>query len=113
LQRQWKLITGTSGGTAKWSGPLYPKVPATGPISVFCGAGCLFDVVQDPFERNNLAFEQPAILHAMQQRLVNLTATIWSPTYPNVSSTSVCARTAANGGYLTPSDWTPPTMASK
>ena len=44
IQGKWKLIA-TGAGTAQWSGPLYPKVKATGPKSLGCSSKqpCLFD----------------------------------------------------------------------
>jgi hypothetical protein len=44
----YKLIA-TAAGDARWSGPMYPKVKATGSRNFSCSeqAPCLFDVVQD------------------------------------------------------------------
>ena len=46
----YKLIaTSNRQDDARWSGPLYPKVPATGNRTLSCSkhTPCLFDVVQD------------------------------------------------------------------
>jgi hypothetical protein len=49
ISGDFKLIA-TSVGEARWSGPLYPRVPANGSSrALSCGptAPCLFDVVND------------------------------------------------------------------
>jgi len=48
VYRNYKLIA-TAAGDARWSGAMYPKVPATGSRNISCSneAPCLFDVVQD------------------------------------------------------------------
>jgi len=103
IQGNWKLITGNAGDEG-WSGPLYPKVKAaTGPPIQF---PALFDVVKDAGEHNNLADANPDIVQSMAARLKVLEATDFNPDKPN--ATAICQRTRENGGFLTPSDWTPP-----
>ena len=48
ISGDFKLIA-TSVGEARWSGPLYPRVPANGSRTLSCKptAPCLFDVVND------------------------------------------------------------------
>lgn len=109
IQDNYKLLA-TDAGVAQWSGPLYPKVKATGPKSITCShkAPCLFDVVADPWERKDLAQDNAEILKKMQARLATLMHTTFEGQPPNVTKDAVCAATRRNGGYLTPSDWTPP-----
>eukprot|EP00040_Diaphanoeca_grandis_P001071 m.17406 g.17406 ORF g.17406 m.17406 type:complete len:490 (+) comp11501_c0_seq1:50-1519(+) len=109
IQNQWKLID-TSPGNAMWSGPLYPKVKATGPKSLDCKP-CLFDVVADPGEHNEVSGANPDIVKTMSARLAVLMATVFAAPTANVTKGAVCAATAKNGGFLTPSDWNP-TLAS-
>jgi len=107
MQDKFKLIA-TGAGTAKWTGPMYPKVPATGPTNLPCSAKvpCLFDVVADPSERHNVAAEFPEIVTSMSERLNVLMKGTFESHKPKVTKAAVCAATAKNGGYLTPSDWT-------
>jgi len=107
IQGSWKLIVGKNeGNSAAWSGPLFPKVPATGPKSINCTAGCLYDVVIDPSERNDVAAKHLDIVKNMTARLKELEKTDWTPTYPLKKFS--CNKTFENGMYLTPSDWVPP-----
>jgi len=58
-----KVLLGSKGlGNAKWAGPLYPKVAASGNETLDCNSGCLFNVTADPGEHNDLGSEQPAVL---------------------------------------------------
>lgn len=111
IQEQWKLVVGGVGGTAMWSGQHYPKVPATGPKNLDCGAGCLFDVVSDPEERLNLngSAAHAGTVAKMQARLAALELTIWqaNPKQTNTTIQQVCAMTLAQGEWLTPADWHP------
>ncbi len=51
IQGSYKLIA-TGAGVAQWSGPRYPKVPATGPKSLNCSSmqPCLFNIETGRFE---------------------------------------------------------------
>jgi len=100
-------------GNGDWSGPLYPKVPAWNSTEVTCSAKapCLYDVVEDPWERHNIAERHPDVVQRMVARLAVL-----APTYfegqcqecPKNGPALICAQTAKNGGYLTPADWVAP-----
>lgn len=109
IQGEWKFVANDSAGIAMWSGPLYPKVKATGPKSLECTTpsklGCLFNVVTDAGEHDDVALQNPAIAKAMSDRLAELTPSIWTPTYPNVPANQLCNATVRNGDFLTPSDW--------
>lgn len=103
----WKLIA-TGAGDARWSGPLYPQVPAEGEKnSTICSgnAPCLFDIITDASERQNVAEKHPDVVARLQARLDELMDGFWTPTKPNVTREQTCAATARNGGYLTPADW--------
>lgn len=109
IQDNYKLMA-TGAGTAKWSGPLYPKVKATGPKSISCSkrTPCLFNVVADPSERDDVASKFPDVVTKMAARLAVLMEGVFEGVKPNVTKKSVCDATAKNGGYLTPSDWKKP-----
>lgn len=113
LQGRWKLVA-TGAGHAQWSGPLYPKTPATGPSNANCSTKvpCLFDIIADAGEHFDVAAANADVVKTMSARLTTLDAGSWEPALPNVpprgSAGSVCNATLKAGGYLTPSDWTPP-----
>jgi arylsulfatase I/J len=107
IQDKWKLIA-TNAGDSRWSGPLYPQVPAEGEKDAQkCSAEkpCLFNIITDASERTEVADKHPDVVKRMQARLDELMEGIWSPTRPNVTKEAKCAATAKNGGYLTPADW--------
>lgn len=107
IQDEWKLIA-TGAGDARWSGPLYPKVPAEGEKhSTICGGKtpCLFNIITDVSERHNVAENNPDVVARLQARLDELMVGVFVPTQPKVTKEQKCAATAKNGGYLTPADW--------
>ena len=107
VQSNYKLIT-THAGDARWTGPLFPKVPATGTRDITCSkkTPCLFDVVKDPSERTNIAPEHPDVVAKMQARLGNLMDGIFEGEgVPGATNHKVCEASATNGMWLTPFDW--------
>jgi hypothetical protein len=96
----WKVLTGKVI-EANWGGPQYPNAStATDPIENYnmqcgqvgsfvggphaplhahgCGPqGCLFNVAEDPAERNNLASQNPEKLAELLQQLAVESKTIW------------------------------------
>ena len=116
IHGRWKLINKYPGRhitlniSLGWTGPLFPKVPAT-PGAIDCRADkpCLFDVVADAGEHFNLAADpaHAALIANMTARLAALQAGLFEGRQPNVTTEAVCAATEKNGGFLTPSDWVP------
>merc|ERR1711907_406889 len=94
IQDNYKLIA-THPGTAQWSGPLYPKVPATGPASLTCSPKqpCLFDIVADPAERDSLEAKFPEVVAKMTTRLNTLMKGVFEGHKPNVTKQAVCDAT--------------------
>ena len=77
ISGRWKLST-TGMGTDKWSGPMYPSVPAESPKMPFAGCSpktpCLWDVVSDPDERAECSSDNAALvtkLAAVRQRPIH------------------------------------------
>lgn len=112
VQGKYKLIT-TGAGTANWTGPLFPRVPSTGPGTIHCSkkAPCLFDVVADPSERRDLAAELPEVVASMQARVEELYKGRFEGRKPNVTKADVCNASYRSGGYITPADWESPGLA--
>ena len=87
---------------AGWTGPQYPnKTNPAGGIKVVenCGAtGCLYNIMQDPEERVNLAETEPDTLKMMQQKLAKYQAIYFN------SDRGKCCSTAVNtyGGFWGP-----------
>jgi arylsulfatase B len=123
ISGSWKLLTGHVGEAA-WGGPNYPNAssPASpvdpGP-SLNCSQGCLFDVVADPTEHNDVAAQHPAIVAALTARLVELRKGFFT-NQDDFSATTVCPANMGNvtpcgcwaainvyGGYFGPWAWAP------
>ena len=104
IDGDYKIITGPSA-QAGWTGPHYPN--STNPKGgidaiVQCHDGCLFNIVQDPEERNNLAESMPAKLKEMQGIFEKVNATYFNPNRGKVDP--VACETAFNkyGGFWGP-----------
>eukprot|EP00039_Didymoeca_costata_P008666 m.114764 g.114764 ORF g.114764 m.114764 type:complete len:627 (+) comp14177_c1_seq7:56-1936(+) len=115
IQENYKLIaTLNSDDDARWSGPMFPKVPATGNRTMSCSpmAPCLFDVVTDYREEHDLAAIMPDVVAKLNLRLDALmTGVFEADPVPNATQEKVCAASVANGMWITPYDWPslPPT----
>ena len=108
IQANYKLIaTDTAGTEGRWSGPLYPKVPATGgALACTQAAPCLFDVVADEREQRDLASTEPGVVARLQGRLAELMPGVFeADPVPNATQEKVCAASVANGMWITPYDW--------
>jgi hypothetical protein len=125
ISGQYKLITNRMI-EASWAGPDYPNAssPASpvdpGP-TLICAAhgGCLFDVVADPTEHEDIAAQNPAIVAEMAARLAVLAKGFFTNS-DDFSATTVCPADTGNvtpcgcwaalnvwGGYFGPWAWAP------
>ncbi len=99
-------------GPAGWAGVQYPNASTASHdicYEVDCGAtGCLFDVVADPGEYNDLAAQRPDDLARLNARLDVLKQGIWANNERGVDAcpanvTELCACWMAShvyGGFL-------------
>ena len=84
VHKQWKYIKGDFVAKANArGGPQYPNATtATDPIAshkLTCpDQGCLFDVVNDPHEFNEISAQNPTIVAMMKALMAQEVATIWS-----------------------------------
>lgn len=82
ISGDYKILVGTVA-QAGWTGPQYPN--STNPhggiyTSEHCGdTGCLYNIKDDPEERNNLADKMPDVLKSMQSKLAKYQATYFNP----------------------------------
>jgi arylsulfatase I/J len=92
---------------AGWAGPVYPN--NTGPGGGIyarerCGKnrGCLYNIINDPGEHNNLASQMPRKLKKMRKKLGEYRATHFNP-YRGEKSPAAC-EVALNdyGGFWGP-----------
>jgi arylsulfatase A-like enzyme len=100
---------------ASWFGAFSPNKTFPGTAFYACppASPCLFDVVADPAEHNDLAASQPALLAAMLERFRALEATYHPPVEgPAAENAELCAAAEAsrarNGGKLFVQPWRQP-----
>mmetsp|Transcript_526 Transcript_526/g.1233 ORF Transcript_526/g.1233 Transcript_526/m.1233 type:complete len:602 (-) Transcript_526:288-2093(-) len=75
---------------------LHPKVCGRTPLT-----GCLFDVLKDPTESDNLAASNPELFFEMLDRIDALQETVYSPVRGEVDP-QACAQAIENGMYWGP-----------
>jgi len=99
IQGQYKLIRGQMI-EATWSGPNYPN--STSPANpvdpgptIKCPTGCLFDVVADPTEHEDIAASHPDIVTAMKQRLTELAKGFYTNS-DDFSKSTICPADLGN-----------------
>lgn len=84
IQGKYKLLRGPQD-IAGWEGPIYPNASTSAhdpnDVHLACNpasGGCLFDVVGDPTEQNDIAAANPDIVASMAARLQELMPTFYS-----------------------------------
>jgi len=101
----WKYVRGgTTMIEAAWGGPYYPNAStATDPIdahSFQCPQqGCLFDVVGDPSEKEEVSADHPSIVARMKSALEMEAKTIFNQAHTNSPQCEELARTCYGGFY--------------
>jgi arylsulfatase I/J len=105
ISGDYKILTGTIR-QAGWMGPHYPNItnPNGGiPGVQDCGyTGCLYNIMTDPEERENLAEKQPDILKQMQAKLAKYQATYFNPNRGMVWPGACEAAVNTYGGFWGP-----------
>ena len=87
ISSQYKILQGEVE-QAGWTGPVYPNTTKPSGISAVehCGdSGCLYNIIDDPEERTNLAEKMPDILKEMQAKLAKYQASRFNPDRGKVS----------------------------
>jgi arylsulfatase I/J len=103
----WKYVSGNANMIeAAWGGPQYPNsTTASDPIdahSFVCPAqGCLFNVVEDPEEHQEVSAQHPDIVAAMSAELKKQAATIWATSHKDDPACDAAAF-AIHGGFYGP-----------
>jgi arylsulfatase B len=99
----YKLLIGEIGQNI-WTGPLYPNKSTSWVDTPYkCGnPGCLFNIIDDPTEHNEISAAHPDIVKAMYARILELQKTVF---FPNRGTDDGVACTAALqkwGGFWGP-----------
>mmetsp|Transcript_43826 Transcript_43826/g.103630 ORF Transcript_43826/g.103630 Transcript_43826/m.103630 type:complete len:536 (+) Transcript_43826:74-1681(+) len=112
LQGKYKIIVGMEWFNL-WPGEYYPteedethrpSAPGHGMnYTLNCGkTGCLFNVFDDPHEKNNLASAQPALLETMRSRLHHLNKGFYNPNRGKESTMACKIAAEKYGGFYGP-----------
>lgn len=81
ISGDYKILVGTVE-QAGWTGPVYPNTTKPSGIAAVekCGtSGCLYNIIDDPEERYNLADKMPDVLKEMQKKLEKYQASRFNP----------------------------------
>jgi len=107
VKGRWKYIKGgVEMAEAARGGLQYPnETTVTDPISSHSfkcpPQGCLYDVVSDPSEMNELSAEKPDVVETMRAELHRQAATIWSTSHKKDPACNAAAH-SLYGGYYGP-----------
>ena len=104
----YKLIHGLVNQDA-WTGPFYPNATTSwcDTCTLDCGPidapTCLFNVLDDPTEHNELSAQHPDIVASMAARLQELAKTVFAPDRGKEDTTNAChAGDVTWGGFVGP-----------
>ena len=95
ISGEYKILLGDVE-QAGWTGPVYPNTTTPSGIAAIehCGVqGCLYNIIDDPEERNNLADKMPDVLKEMQLKIAKYQASRFNPdrgnSWPSACDTAV------------------------
>lgn len=107
VKGRWKYIKGGEEmAEAAWGGLEYPnETTVTDPISAHSfkcpSQGCLYDVISDPSEMNEVSAENPDVVETMRAELELQAASIWATSHKKDPACNVAAH-SLYGGYYGP-----------
>ena len=101
----WKLLTGPLQ-QAVYLGPHWPNGSSSvdsfdHKYDVQCGNGCLYELVSDPFETNDLAKARPEKVAELMKKVTAYEATAFNPKRGGTDPLS-CQAAVRNGGFWGP-----------
>ena len=103
ISGKYKILTGTVP-QAGWTGPQFPNNTGHGVTTKQqCGdTGCLYNIIDDPEERTNLARNEADILKSMQTKLANYQSSYFNPNRGSESPLACDAAMNKYGGFWGP-----------
>lgn len=102
IQMPWKLLIGDLGQDA-WTSPVYPNATTSWPDTPHsCGAGCLFNLVDDPTEHEDLESARPDVVARMRARVAELQAAVYDPDRGSDDGAACAAAMDRWGGFWGP-----------
>jgi len=102
IQGRYKLLLGEMPYSA-WQSESFPNTSThtIGDIKQNCTDGCLFDIINDPSEYNDIASLYPNIAAQLVLRSKQIFATVYNPKRGDPQK-AACEVIAQNGGYYAP-----------
>lgn len=103
----WKIVNGTQAGLGLWQGPQFPnatpKIPMPGPDKG-CPQGCLFHLLNDPTEHQDMKYQFPKVFERLWARLLEIGRGVYQTTYDGGANSCLPVETAykRDKGFLAP-----------
>ena len=111
----WKLLIEAHIAPAFPQGPIYPNGTAPGANAAPCGdpegsgaakgPGCLFNVLTDPYEQEDVAAQHPEVVKALRARIAALQKGVYNPDRGTHDREMCLSGRGKNKGFLGP--WLP------
>lgn len=104
---RYKIICGNQAGDGFWQGPVFPN-GSSDPSGSFPGCVpdcCLFDIVADETEQNDLRTVQPSVFSMMERELAAMGETVYQTDYAEPNTTECITNEQAEqlyGGFIGP-----------
>lgn len=104
ISGRWKIIRGKQAGLGFYQGPLYPNMTSELVVDPGCAPdGCLFDIIADPSETQDLKIQFPELFQNLSRRLDEIGSTVFQTNY---TDSPHCADASAaftrDAGFLAP-----------
>eukprot|EP01064_Diplonema_japonicum_P010618 TRINITY_DN1785_c0_g1_i1.p1 TRINITY_DN1785_c0_g1~~TRINITY_DN1785_c0_g1_i1.p1 ORF type:complete len:532 (+),score=127.75 TRINITY_DN1785_c0_g1_i1:635-2230(+) len=110
IQGEWKVLVGQQVMTG-WQGPYYPNATGLQPLynkdspvddwKHECGTGCLYNIIEDPNETNNLALTNGNKLQELTSKLADLNKGNYNPNRGQ-GDPRACQQAIKYGGFYGP-----------
>eukprot|EP00756_Hemistasia_phaeocysticola_P054128 Hpha_TRINITY_DN30070_c0_g1::TRINITY_DN30070_c0_g1_i1::g.21442::m.21442/K12375/ARSI_J; arylsulfatase I/J len=104
IYHHYKLLWG-SFDEAIWTGPQFPNKtsnPSAWTTTANCSAGCLYNLIADPTEHNDIAADNPALVAQLKQRILAINLTAFSPNRGSISPSACSVATGQYRGFWGP-----------
>jgi len=108
ISGEYKLLLGPVAENG-WQGPFYPNISTnwdSGLSIEICGtAGCLFNIIEDPTEHNEISAKFPEVVASLKTRMAAIEKTVFKPDRGTVDPQACQAALNTYKGYWGP--WLP------
>ena len=96
ISGEWKYVVGNLNDGI-WMSTQYPNDTSVCAFQdVGCPNGCLFNIITDPTEHNDVSSEQPEIFASLKARLAEIATTVFQTTLPSNFSRANCQNSSTS-----------------